>query len=63
MVTRRPPFPGALLTIQWPPDWSASQSPLGALLKSTSLSLPDVFRSAPPVHLALPKLIDALLAA
>ena len=42
MVARRPPFTGTLLTIQCAPDWSASQSPLGILLKSSSLSLPDV---------------------
>ena len=45
LVTRSLPFPGALLTIQCPLDWPAYQSPLGALLKSTSLSLPGVFIS------------------
>ena len=39
-------FSGTLLTIQCLSDWSAFQSLLGALLKSTSLSLPDVFLSA-----------------
>ena len=69
MVTRRLPFPGTLLTIQCAPDWSASQSPLGVLLKSSSLSLPDVFLSTrrllatrlPPNQLAPSWLLDTPL--
>ena len=71
IVTRRLPFPGALLTIQCLPNWLSSQSPLGALLKSTCLSLPEVILSirclpapnAGTVHLAPSRLIGALLAA
>ena len=64
MVTRRLPFPGALLTIQCPPDWPASQSPPRDLLKSTFLSLPDVFLSNRcPLATWPSKLIGALLAA
>ena len=43
MVARRLLFPGALLAIQCPPGRSASPSPPGAIPKSTSLSLSDVF--------------------